>query len=142
MRRNSQTIYSHPRLQERLVDRRPAQGLHIRCRQSRLAISTDAVPPMRVLAFVYSDYRAAVTVLQSTAHGHGCLKRIGLGRAVLTPILMCVHPEKYAVYNRISEEALNRLGHNHAKATDTLGKRYEPSGETGSPGRLDFHCRG
>jgi hypothetical protein len=38
----------------------------------------------------------------------------GLGRAVLTPILMCVYPEKYAVYNRISEEALNRLGRNLA----------------------------
>ena len=51
-----------------------------------------------------------------------CIK--GLGRAVLTPILMCVYPEKYAVYNRISEEALNRLGRNQAKKTDTFGRRY------------------
>lgn len=48
----------------------------------------------------------------------------GLGRAVLTPILMCVYPDKYAVYNRISEEGLTRLGRNKAKATDTFGKRY------------------
>jgi hypothetical protein len=33
----------------------------------------------------------------------------GLGRAVLTPILMCVYPDKYAVYNRISGEALNLM---------------------------------
>src|ERR1035441_2724979 len=39
----------------------------------------------------------------------------GLGRAVLTPILMCVYPDKYAVYNRISEEGLTRLGLNNAK---------------------------
>jgi Endonuclease NucS len=48
----------------------------------------------------------------------------GLGRAVLTPILMCAYPDKYAVYNRISEEGLTVLGRNNAKATDTFGKRY------------------
>lgn len=48
----------------------------------------------------------------------------GLGRAVLTPILMCVYPEKYAVYNRISEEGLTQLGRNKAKANDSFGKRY------------------
>jgi hypothetical protein len=47
--------------------------------QSRLAISADAVPPVRVLTlFVYNDYRATVTVLQSTADGDGCLKESGL----------------------------------------------------------------
>jgi hypothetical protein len=48
----------------------------------------------------------------------------GLGRAVLTPILMCVYPERYAVYNRISEEGLTRLGLNKTKANDSFGKRY------------------
>jgi len=48
----------------------------------------------------------------------------GLGRAVLTPILMCVYPDKYAVYNRISEEGLTRLGRSKAKPTDSFGKRY------------------
>src|ERR1035437_1451559 len=48
----------------------------------------------------------------------------GLGRAVLTPILMCVYPERYAVYNRISEEGLTRLSRNMAKPTDGFGKRY------------------
>jgi hypothetical protein len=48
----------------------------------------------------------------------------GMGRAVLTPILMCVYPNQYAVYNRISEEALTRLGRNNAKAGDSFGKRY------------------
>jgi hypothetical protein len=48
----------------------------------------------------------------------------GLGRAVLTPILLCVYPDRYAVYNSISEEGLHRLGLNSAQKTDTLGKRY------------------
>jgi hypothetical protein len=33
----------------------------------------------------------------------------GLGRALITPILMCVHPVKYSVYNRISDEELDML---------------------------------
>jgi hypothetical protein len=48
----------------------------------------------------------------------------GLGRAVLTPILMCVYPEKYAVYNSISEAALIRLGRNGTRPTDSFGRRY------------------
>lgn len=48
----------------------------------------------------------------------------GLGRAVLTPILMCVYPDKYAVYNRISEEGLNKLGRNTIRQLDAFSKRY------------------
>jgi hypothetical protein len=43
---------------------------------------------------------------------------------VLTPILMCVYPEKYAVYNRISEAGLQMLGRNPVKASDSFAKRY------------------
>ena len=62
--------------------------------------------------------------LHKIADKSGPLYVKGLGRAVLTPILMCVHPGKYAVYNRISDEALTRLGRNGAKATDSFEKRY------------------
>lgn len=65
----------------------------------------------------------------------------GLSRAVLTPILMCVYPTKYAVYNRISEEGLTLLGRNPIKKSDPFSKRYvaltrecqEISGEIGKP---------
>lgn len=62
--------------------------------------------------------------LDTITDKNGSLYIRGLGRAVLTPILMCVYPDKYAVYNRISEEGLTRLGRNTAKPTDTFGKRY------------------
>lgn len=55
------------------------------------------------------------------ANKSGPLYIKGLARAVLTPILMCVYPEKYAVYNRISEEGLNWLGRNTARPADTFG---------------------
>jgi hypothetical protein len=48
----------------------------------------------------------------------------GLGRAVITPILMCVHPDKYSVYNRISDEGLEQLGRNTIKESDSFSKRY------------------
>lgn len=48
----------------------------------------------------------------------------GLGKAVVTPILMCVFPEKYAVYNSISEAGLEKLGMLRIKRTDSLAKRY------------------
>jgi len=34
----------------------------------------------------------------------------GLGRAIVTPILMVVYPNKYGVYNRRSSEGLNKVG--------------------------------
>jgi hypothetical protein len=48
----------------------------------------------------------------------------GLGRAVITPILMCVYPDRYSVYNRISDEGLKQLGRNTIKESDSFSKRY------------------
>jgi hypothetical protein len=48
----------------------------------------------------------------------------GLGRAVITPILMCVYQDKYSVYNRISDEGLKQLGRNTIKESDSFSKRY------------------
>jgi len=48
----------------------------------------------------------------------------GLGRAVITPILMCVYPDKYSVYNRISDQGLRLLGRNTIKESDPFSKRY------------------
>ena len=65
----------------------------------------------------------------------------GLGRAVLTPILMCVCPDRYAVYNRISDEGLTMLGRNPIRQSDPFSARYaalnrachEISAEIGQP---------
>lgn len=48
----------------------------------------------------------------------------GLGRAVLTPILMCVYPDKYSVYNRISDDGLKMLGRNTINDADPFSRRY------------------
>jgi hypothetical protein len=49
----------------------------------------------------------------------------GLGKAVLTPILLVVYPEKYGVWNSRSEEALKKL-HKfpNFKAKDSFASRY------------------
>jgi hypothetical protein len=62
--------------------------------------------------------------LNKIADGGGSLYIRGLGKAVLTAVLMCVYPDKYAVYNRISEGALTRLGFPRPKPKDSLGNQY------------------
>ena len=37
---------------------------------------------------------------------------------------MCVYPDKYSVYNRISDEGLTKLGRNTIKESDSFSKRY------------------
>jgi hypothetical protein len=49
----------------------------------------------------------------------------GLWRAILTPILLVVYPERYSVYNGITETAMRHLGiHPDFTANETLGERY------------------
>src|ERR1035438_1540251 len=55
-------------------------------------------------------------------HGSPYIK--GLNRSVITPILMCVYPEKYAVWNRRSDAGLTYLDLNRASSKDSFGKRY------------------
>ncbi len=48
-----------------------------------------------------------------------------LGRAVLTPILFVVYPEKYAAYNSVSEDGMKELGLYPDFSGESLGERYE-----------------
>jgi len=49
-----------------------------------------------------------------------------LGKAVLTPILMIVYPDRYGVWNGTSEKAIRNLGlWDVEPAPTSLGKRYE-----------------
>jgi hypothetical protein len=64
------------------------------------------------LGILLDEAQPIAARLDKITDKNGPLYVKGLGRAVLTPILMCVYPVKYAVYNRISEEALMRLGRN------------------------------
>jgi hypothetical protein len=78
----------------------------------------------KALAVLLDETKAIQDRLDKIMDKNGPLYIKGLGRAVLTPILMCVYSDKYAVYNRISEEGLTRLGRNMAKSNDSFGKRY------------------
>lgn len=48
----------------------------------------------------------------------------GLGRAVATPILLVVYPDKYPVYNSRSEAALKKLGLHPEFSGEGFGERY------------------
>jgi hypothetical protein len=94
-------------------------GIH---RQSNIYADMDRLKT--ALKVLLDETQSIQDRLDKITDKSGPLYIKGLGRAVLTPILMCVYPEKYAVYNRISEEGLTRLGRNEAKPTDSFGKRY------------------
>jgi hypothetical protein len=95
------------------------EGIH---RQPNIYADMDRL--RAVLAVLLDESQTIQHRLDQITDKNGRLYVKGLGRAVLTPILMCVYPDKYAVYNRISEEGLNRLGRNSARGTDPFGKRY------------------
>jgi len=88
------------------------------------SIYSDMGRLRKALAVLLDEKQSIQERLDNITDKNGPLYIKGLGRAVLTPILMCVYPEKYAVYNRISEEGLTRLGLNRTKANDSFGKRY------------------
>jgi hypothetical protein len=94
-------------------------GIH---RQSN--IYADMVRLKTVLTVLLDETQSIQDRLDKITDKSGPLYIKGLGRAVLTPILMCVYPDKYAVYNRKSEEGLTQLGRNTAKPTDSFGERY------------------
>jgi len=94
-------------------------GIH---RQSNIYADMDRLKT--ALKVLLDEAQRVQVRLDKITDKNGPLYIKGLGRAVLTPILMCVYPDKYSVYNRISEEGLTRLGRNAAKPTDSFGKRY------------------
>jgi len=48
----------------------------------------------------------------------------GLGRAVLTPILLVVYPNKYCVYNNIVEDGMKALGIYPSFSNENFAERY------------------
>ena len=93
-------------------------GIH---RQPNIYVDMDRLKA--TLKVLLNESEPIQTRLDRITDGNSLYIR-GLGRAVLTPILMCVYPDRYAVYNRISEEGLTRLGRNKSRASDSFGKRY------------------
>lgn len=94
-------------------------GIH---RQSNIYAEMDRL--RAALLALLDESQPIQSRLDKITHKSDPLYIKGLGRAVLTPILMCVYPEKYAVYNRISDEGLTRLGLNKTKPNDSFGNRY------------------
>ena len=92
--------------------------------QGRLAVPADSVPPVTALAFVYSNRRATVTVLQSMADRNSCLKRIG---PVVTNVHRCTatvadhHPEPLFVGNHLRRSISTAKEGERLALTETMG---------------------
>jgi hypothetical protein len=84
---------------------------------------SDMKPLKAVLGVLLDESQPIQHRLDRIADKHDLYVK-WLGPAILTPVLMCVHPNKYAVYNRISEGALIGFDLLKAKPTGSLGSRY------------------
>lgn len=75
------------------------------------AILTSDMPRLRrVLAVLLDDSRPLKERLDWIEPRSGPKPQPGLGRAVITPILHVVYPERYGVWNSIAQGAMTRLG--------------------------------
>jgi len=94
---------------------------HAARKQGKITADMDRLK--KTLSFLLDESRPVEQRLDGVSKG-GNYYISGLGRAILTPILMCVYPDKYAVYNNRSEAGLEKLRMFTTKKTDSLARRY------------------
>jgi len=91
-------------------------------RQSR-SITKDMDALRDTLKFLMNEDVPVQERLDRVVHG-GDRAIKGLGRAVITPILLMVYPDRYAVYNSQVEAALKRCGLHPDEGGLSFGQRY------------------
>lgn len=63
----------------------------------------------RTLTFLLNESKSLTDRLNSLSPKNGEYYIKGLGKAIITPILLVVYPDKYGVWNQKSEDALKKL---------------------------------
>lgn len=89
-------------------------------------VTEDMESLRNALKLVLDEDEDIVTRLNAVVEKGGSHYIKGLGRAVITPILLVVYPTKYGVYNTRSEESLKNLGQlPDFKRGASFGERYQ-----------------
>lgn len=81
-------------------------GIH----RHQAKLVADTVRLRKGLAILLDESQPIAKRLDRIEPGSGPKPVPGLGKAVFTPILHVVYPDKYGVWNSISESAMTRLG--------------------------------
>ena len=90
------------------------------------AICGDMDRLRQALAILVDESRPIRDRLNQLVPAHGPAFVPRLGKAVLTPILLISHPDRYGVWNQVSEGALKKLGvWPSLERGSPLGGRYE-----------------
>ena len=127
MARNGQLFC--PNNIDRLTPRQFAEFLsfagnqHWHSLQRHPEVYSDMPRLRRALGILLDENQKVQDRLDSLTRADSPDRIKGLREAVLTPILMCAFPCKYAVYNSISTKALKHLGEK-LQSGGTLGERY------------------
>lgn len=94
------------------------------------AITADMAILRQVLAGLLDEEQPVGkrldAAIEERDHGDGMVRVQRLGKAVLTPILLIAHPERYGVWNGTSEGAMRELGvWPDFDRGESVGRRFE-----------------
>jgi len=81
------------------------EGIH----RHQESIILDMEKLKRTLTFLLNESKSITDRLNSLSPKNGEYYIKGLGKAIITPILLVVYPDKYGVWNQKSEDALKKL---------------------------------
>ena len=76
------------------------EGIH----RQQESVTSDMQKLKQTLTFLLNESKNLTDCLNSLSPGKGEYYIKGLGKAIITPILLVVYPDKYGVWNKKSEE--------------------------------------
>jgi len=98
------------------------EGIH---RQQK-SVTSDMQKLKQTLTFLLDESKSLTERLSSLSPKKGKYYIKGLGKAIITPILLVVYPNKYGVWNKKSEDGLRILGlFPEFQRADSFGEKYE-----------------
>lgn len=82
------------------------EGIH----RSQESVTSDLKKLKQTLTVLLDESKSLTERLNSLSPKKGKYYIKGLGKAIITPILLVVYPDKYGVWNKKSEDGLKKLG--------------------------------
>lgn len=82
------------------------EGIH----HSQESVTSDLKKLKQTLIFLLDESNGLTDRLNNLSPKKGKYYIKGLGKAIITPILLVVYPDKYGVWNKKSEDGLKKLG--------------------------------
>jgi len=98
------------------------KGIH----RQQVSVTSDLKKLKRTLIFLLNESKSLTDRLNSLSPKKGKYYIKGLGKAIITPILLVIYPDKYGVWNKKSEDGLRILGlFPEFQRGNSFGEKYD-----------------